>query len=298
MNEYAQAPSVIIFKDYVRVYFACRPLPDANGQYISLLAYIDLKRDNLFEIINICEQPILPLGDLGTFDEFGTNPASVIELEDGVRMYYAGWTRCESVPFNSAIGIAVSHDSGETFKRLGSGPILSYSVDEPFVLGSPKIRKFNNVWYLWYVAGKKWIENNGKKEPVYKIRMASSNDGINWKKIGRDLIENKLEENECQASPDVFFMNGRYHMVFSYRYNLDFKTRGKGYRMGYASSVDLINWVREDDKVGIDVSESGWDSEMVSYAHVFELDSDWYMLYLGNQHGRYGFGLAQLESQE
>ncbi len=33
---------------------------------------------------------------------------------------------------------------------------------------------------------------------------------------------------------------------------------------------------------------------MISYPHVFELDGSTYMAYLGNQVGRYGFGLAVL----
>jgi hypothetical protein len=295
MKEFAQAPSVLIFETIVRVYFSCRPLPDENGQYVSRLAYVDLNRNNLFEIVNICKNPILKLGELGTFDEFGTYPASVIRSGDDIRVYYAGWTRCESVPFNAAIGVAISYDNGETFTKLGNGPILSYTPDEPFVLGSPKIRKFNDLWYLWYAAGKKWIKNNGKPEPVYKIRMASSKDGISWIKNGKDLIENKLEENECQASPDVFFFNGRYHMFFSYRYNLGFKSKEKGYRIGYAFSDDLINWVRDDAKAGIDVSDEGWDSETISYPHIFELDESIYMLYQGNEIGRFGFGLAKLD---
>jgi len=295
MQEFAQAPSVIIFENYIRVYFSSRAIPDKYGQYISRLAYLDLNRDNLFDIINICKKPILPLGQLGTFDEFGTYPASVIKTAEEIRVYYAGWTRCESVPFNGAIGVAISYDNGDTFTKLGDGPVLSYSIDEPFVLGSPKIRKFNNIWYIWYVAGNNWIKNNGKPEPVYKIRMATSTDGINWIKNGKDLIEGRLEKNECQASPDVFFYKGKYHMFFSYRYNLDFKTIGKGYRIGYAFSADLMNWIRDDSKAGIDVSEEGWDSETVSYPHVFELDNNSYMLYQGNEIGRFGFGLAKLE---
>jgi hypothetical protein len=294
MKEYAQAPSVIFFENYVRVYFSSRTLPDANGQYLSRLAYIDLKKDNLFEIINICKEPILQLGNLGTFDEFGTYPATVIKTGDDMRVYYAGWTRCESVPFNAAIGIAFSNDGGETFTKIGNGPVLSYSPDEPFVLGSPKIRKFNNTWYLWYSSGKKWIKNNGKPEPVYKIRMAQSADGVNWVKYGKDLLGNVLEENECQASPDVFCYEGRYHMFFSYRCNLNFRKANRGYRIGYAFSNDLFNWTREDARAGIEKSENGWDSESVSYPHVFELDNKVYMLYQGNEIGRYGFGLAQL----
>ncbi len=295
MNEYAQAPSVIIFEKHVRVFFSSRAHPDKQGQYISRLGYIDLNRDNLFEIINICKTPILSLGERGTFDEFGTYPASTIKTGDEIRAYYAGWTRCESVPFNAAIGLAISHDDGETFNRLGKGPVLSYSHDEPFVLGSPKIRKFNNGWYLWYSAGKKWIENGGKPQPVYKIRMAYSVDGINWTKLGKDLIESVLEENECQASADVFFFKGRFHMFFSYRYNLNFREPKKGYRIGYASSDDLYNWIRDDTKAGLSTSESGWDSESVSYPYVFELDGKTFMFYQGNEIGKYGFGLAQLD---
>jgi predicted GH43/DUF377 family glycosyl hydrolase len=297
MQEFAQAPSVLVFDDFIRVYFSCRPPKDENGQYVSYTAYIDLNRNNLFEILNIAEKPILNLGELGTFDEFGIYPTSVIRNENEVLAYYGGWTRCDSVPFNVAIGLAISHDNGKTFTKFGKGPILSYSINEPFVISGPKIRIFNDRWYLYYIAGQKWIENNGNPEPVYKIRMAYSEDGINWIKLDKNLIESKLEENEAQASPDVFFFNEKYHMFFCYRYSLNFRIKENGYRIGYACSDDKINWVRDDTKAGIDISEEGWDSEMIAYPHVFELDGKIYMLYLGNQVGRFGFGLALLEGE-
>lgn len=295
LKEFAQAPSVLIFDTYIRVYFSCRPLSDKNGQYVSYSAFIDLNRSNLFEIVNISKKPILKLGKRGTFDEFGTYPISVIRNGNNILAYYGGWTRCDSVPFNVAIGMAVSHDNGITFHRLGDGPILTYDPDEPFIISGPKIRKFNDRWYLWYIAGKKWIRDKDKLEPVYKIRMASSSDGINWIKHGKDLIGNKIEENECQASPDVFFYKGKYHMFFCYRYSLNYRGKEKGYRIGYAFSDNLVNWVRDDAKAGIDISSEGWDSEMLSYPHVFKLDEKVYMLYLGNQVGRFGFGLAELK---
>jgi len=295
LKEFAQAPSVLIFDKFVRVYFSCRPLPDANGKYVSYSAYVDLNKYNLLEILNIAEKPILQLGELGTFDEFGVYPVSVIRNGADILAYYGGWTRCESVPYNVAIGFAISHDNGTNFHKLGNGPILSYGVHEPFVLSGPKIRRFNDRWYLWYIAGKKWILTDGKPEIVYKIRMASSIDGINWEREGRDLIENKLEENEAQASPDVIFYKKKYHMFFCYKYALNFRNNERGYRIGYAASDDMINWVRDDTKVGIDISQEGWDSESIAYPHVFELDDNIYMLYLGNQVGRFGFGLAKLE---
>lgn len=295
MKEFAQAPASLIFSDFVRVYFSCRPSADKNGQYVSYSAYVDLDRADLFNVLYVSRQPILTLGGLGEFDEFGTYPVSVIRNGEQIRVYYGGWTRCESVPFNVAIGMATSHDGGKTFTKLGKGPVLSYSPDEPFVLSGPKIRRFDDIWYLWYIAGRKWKMVDGRSEPVYKIRMATSSDGIRWKKINKDLIESRIEEDEAQASPDVFYANGKFHMFFCYRYSSRYRGKENGYRIGYAFSNNAIDWVRDDTKAGIDVSEEGWDAEMISYPHVFELDGKTYLAYLGNQVGRYGFGFAELQ---
>ena len=79
------------------------------------------------------------------------------------------------------------------------------------------------------------------------------------------------------------------------RASVDYRGKEKGYRIGYAKSEDALNWVRCDENAGIGISAKGWDSEMVSYPHVFELNGCIYLLYLGNQVGREGFGLAVLE---
>jgi hypothetical protein len=297
LHAFAQAPCTLMFDSFVRVYFSCRPAPDADGQHRSFSAFVDLNRSNLFDIVRVADRPILPLGTVGSFDEFGTYPTSVIRSGNRVMAYYGGWTRCESVPFNVAIGAAASNDGGETFERLGPGPVLSYSIDEPFVLSGPKIRRFNDCWYLFYIAGRKWKLVGNAPEPVYKIRMAWSKDGITWIKGNRDLIEHHLEEDEAQASPDVFVRNGRYHMFFCYRRSENFRGRENGYRIGYAWSDNLEHWTRDDSRADIDVSDDGWDSEMISYPHVFEVDGKTYMFYLGNQVGREGFGVAELQGE-
>src|SRR3989344_709421 len=104
LKEFAQAPATLIFDTFVRVYFACRPIRDANGQYVSYTGYVDLERDNLLKILRFSDKPILTLGKRGTFDEFGTYPTSVIRQGKKVIAYYGGWTRCETVPFTVAIG--------------------------------------------------------------------------------------------------------------------------------------------------------------------------------------------------
>ena len=96
MHAFAQAPATLVFDDFVRVYFSCRPKPDANGQYVSHAAWVDLDRSNLLKVVGMSSQPALPLGTLGTFDEFGTYPTSVVRNGGEVWAYYGGWTRCAS----------------------------------------------------------------------------------------------------------------------------------------------------------------------------------------------------------
>jgi hypothetical protein len=296
MKEYTQAPSTLIFDSFVRVYFSCRPKLDDCGNYVSYSAFIDLDRNNLFKIINIAKEPVLKLGGKGYFDEHGTYPISVIRQNEKVWGYYAGWTRCVSTPYNTAIGFAISNDDGESFEKLGPGPVLSYSLNEPFNIGSMSIRKYNNCFYLFYVAGKKWLLVNEKPEMSLKIRMAISKDGIIWTKQDRCIIEDKIDSDESQAGPDVIYANGKYHMFFDYWDPKTFRST-KLRKIGYAYSEDLIHWTRDDSRTGIGVSASGWDSEMVAYPHIFELDGYYFLLYLGNEIGKYGFGLARLEGK-
>ena len=299
MDSYAQSPSAVLMDEKIRVYFCTRPKQENPGQFVSLIGYIDVEPNNPTKILSISSSPLLELGETGTFDEFGTNPVSVLKAPDGhLKMVYAGWTRCESVPINGAIGYAQAEDSKDNFKRLGTGPVIEYSLYEPFMMGSPRLKFFNGEYYLFYVAGKKWQESpSGKLEPIYKIRAARSNNGLSWTKFNLDLIADKLGPNECQACPDVIYANGEYHMFFSYRDYFNYKGSSNGYRLGYATSTDLKNWSRNDEKVNFQpsIKSDDWDNEMVSYPNILQIENRTLMFYQGNQMGLSGFGVCELE---
>ena len=72
--------------------------------------------------------------------------------------------------------------------------------------------------------------------------------------------------------------------------------RGGSYRIGYAESADGLTWRRLDERAGIDVAPSGWDSDMIGYQFVFDAEGARYMLYNGNGYGATGIGLAVLEA--
>ena len=260
---------------------------------LTYTGFVDLDNNDLFNIVNVSTKPVLQLGELGSFDEFGTYPLSVIKENNFFRGYYAGWTRCESTPFNVGLGYAISTDNGRTFKKVYKGPIIPYTVDEPYVLSGPKIYKFNNKYYLFYISGRSWHRISGRYEISHRIRVAISDDGENWKKLNKNLIDTYWDKHESQSSPDVFFSGGKYHMFFC-GWTPKFFRLTRNRVIGYASSSDLINWSREDSKAGISLSKDGWDNKMVAYPHVFNLKDNIYMLYIGNENGKYGFGLAKL----
>lgn len=150
---------------------------------------------------------------------------------------------------------------------------------------------------MWYVYGTQWKQYAVDVQPdrTYKIGHAVSDDGIVWQKEGRQIIADRYSD-ECQALPSVLWFGGKYHMMFCYRQSFDFRTnRDRSYRIGYAYSDDLWSWTRDDTNVGIDVTVGDWDSDMLCYPYIFECEGQVYLLYNGNEFGRYGFGLARLE---
>jgi predicted GH43/DUF377 family glycosyl hydrolase len=294
--DFAQSPQSLVLSDRVRVYFSTREL-DNVGKYLSHVAYVDFSLD-MKDILGLSTGPVISLGGLGCFDEHGIFPINVLKEEDRILAYTTGWNRKVSVSADASIGLAISNDDGKTFRRYGTGPLLTASLNEPFMVADAFVKKYHNKYYMWYIFGIGWkcFSDHGEPDRIYKIAQATSDDGINWKRNGVKVISDKLNIDECQALPSVLFINDRYHMYFCYREAYGFRENPeRSYRIGYAYSYDLVSWTRDDSRAGIDVSSSGWDAKMQCYPHIFEVTGEVYMLYNGDEFGRYGFGLARLD---
>jgi predicted GH43/DUF377 family glycosyl hydrolase len=295
INTHGQVPFGIVLNNKLRIYFTSRPPKDYNNNYVSYIYYIDCDISDLSNVLNINRTPLLDLGKPGSFDETGTMPCSVLNIDDKIYMYYVGWSRSGNVPYHCENGLAISTDNGNTFTKYNEGPIMGRSVENPYIVGCPRVYKFNDELHMWYIGGTGWVFDNNKYESIYNIKHAVSKDGLVWKTINHDIVEKKFN-HECQTSVSVFEFNGLYHMYFTYRYAIDFRNSERGYRIGYAYSKDLKEWTRNDNVGGIEPSTEGWDSEMICYPHVLNIDSNLIMLYCGNQFGIDGFGYAVLES--
>jgi len=296
-SEFAQSPQALVLDDRVRIYFSTRTREPA-GKFLSHIAFVDFER-SMKKVLGVSTGPVIKLGNLGTFDEHGIFPMNVLRQKEAIYAYTCGWSRRVSVSVETSIGLAISRDGGLSFEKSGEGPILTSSIHEPFLVGDPFVAVYGETWHMWYIFGTKWMKST-EHEPfparVYKIAKATSTDGRTWVKEGRRLIDDRLNSDECQALPTVIEIDGRYHMYFCYREATDFrKNKERGYRLGYAFSDDLKNWTRDDGQAGIDISAQGWDSEMQCYPNLFRCDGEVYLLYNGNEFGRFGFGIARLE---
>ncbi len=290
---FAKSPQFVLIKDSPVFYFTsqCR---DKQGKWVSLPYWVSFD-SSFLNIEGFSKKPVVEKGSLGAFDEHGIFPFSPVKIGEDYFAYTTGWSRRQSVDIDMSIGLCKSED-GLNFLRVSSGPLMTSSLNEPFLVGDAFVRQYNNTFYMWYIFGDKWMvpAQGGNPERRYRITQAVSADGLHWSRDGRYIISID-NQRECQALPTVAFFNNRYHMAFCYRDVFDFRNGGKNaYKLGYAYSIDLLNWIRNDDFIYSISSRKTWDSSMQCYPNLFVLDGSMYCAYNGNEFGKSGFGLARL----
>jgi len=293
MVSHACVPTVVKLNDERwRILFAPR---NERGQ--SIPTFIDVDANDPTKVVYVHNKPIMELGELGTFDDGGIMPCSTVLTDEGLYLYYVGWNPSGSVAYRNAIGLAVSHDKGETFKRMFPGAIVDRNRTEPFFTASPYVMKEKDIWHMWYASSTGFVEINGKPEPLYVIKYADSQDGINWRRTNKTCIRPK-DNFEANARATVIKENGTYRMWYAYRGSFDFRNGNDSYRIGYAESKNAVDWVRMDNKSGIEFSKKGWDSKMQTYPAVIHNKNKKYLFYNGNGFGETGIGLAIYDEEQ
>ncbi|MEO8761760.1 MAG: hypothetical protein ABI388_09955 [Bacteroidia bacterium] len=285
MCSHAAVPFVEkLYSSYIKIYFTTR-----NVQNKSLIAWIIIDINNPFKIIEISSEPVLDLGAVGFFDEDGTMGCQLIQINDKKLLYYQGWNLATSVQFRNSIGMAFFDEASKSFKKISNGPILDRSIYDNCFVATPNVFKITDDKYLmYYLSCDEWVKKNEKLTHKYNIKIAESNDGINWIRHGKIAINYESKYEYAFSVPRVIQENKIYKMWYSFRASEEVET----YRMGYAESINGFDWSRKDNEVGIGVSSEGWDSQMICYPYIFDFEEQRYMLYNGNDYGRTGFGLA------
>lgn len=286
MNSHAAVPTAEhLVGDIFRVYFSSR---DKTNRSHTGAINIDLSEPENIKVIPNSLNLVIKPGELGEFDDSGAMATWITHYDNKRYLYYIGWNLGVTVPFRNSVGLQIS--SGEqAFRRYSQGPILDRTKDEPHFVASCCVIPDQDIWRMWYLSCTGWVIENDKPRHSYHIKYAESKDGISWARQGIVAIDYKNDDEYAISRPSVIYHNDKWKMWFSYRGRAT-----DSYRIGYAESKDGVSWERDDKRVGLDVSDAGWDSEMIEYPFVFEYKQRLYMLYNGNNYGETGFGLAVL----
>jgi hypothetical protein len=269
--------------DIYRIFFSSR---DVNNRSSVGGVDIDIVRGI---VIKEYDEPFFVHGDKGSFFERGVSIGNCYEANGKRFILFMGWQTPKDSHWRGDIGrllltsdFRLALDSDKHF--------LGINEDDPISLSYPWVLKNDiNEYTMWYGSTITWDAGNG--EMLHAINYASSSDGYHWKRHGL-CIPYEINKAQAFSRPTVIGNSQQgYQMWFSYR-----SGSGEKYRIGYAFSQDGSEWKLALKLSGIDVSNEGWDSEMIEYPYVFEHNNETYMLYNGNGYGKTGFGLAVLDA--
>ena len=164
-KNYAAVPiGNFIHENVLRIYYSSRQKDNKSTPFF--IEY-DLESRRI-----IAEQAIeIPLGNIGTFDEHGIMPTSLIKKNNEVWIFYIGWNTASSVPFRNSIGLAISRDDGVTFEKYSDGPILDRSLHDKCFVASNCVLEDDGFYKMYYLSCDKWEYINGKLTHFYNIKV-------------------------------------------------------------------------------------------------------------------------------
>lgn len=268
--------------DVYRIFFSGRD--DQNRSSVGAVDFDIVQR----KVINKHYAPFFEHGPVGSFYSDGISVGCCYEVNDVRYMLFMGWQNPPGEHWRGDIGrlivtpdLSLHVENEEPF--MGGCSIDPISLSYPWVQLRP-----SGGYDMWYGSTLQW--DAGNSEMLHVIQHAMSDDGNNWFRTGL-AVPYELGVAQAFSRPTILLNDsGDFEMWFSFR-----SGAGEKYRIGYAKSADGKNWVLDLKEAGIDVSPSGWDSEMLAYPFVFKHNGAIYMLYNGNGYGKTGFGLAILD---
>jgi hypothetical protein len=264
--------------DIYRVFYSGRD--DENK---SSVGYVDIDIV-LNKFVNDNNVLVFKYGAPDSFYSHGVSIGNMYQSNNERYILFMGWNIRNNEHWRGDVG-RLRLINNEHLEIIPNTPFMTTDLDDQVSLSYPFVVFHEGIYKMWYGSTLTWTSENG--EMIHVINYATSSDGENWEKHGL-AIPYELGVAQAFSRPTVLINEEGYHMWYSYR-----SGNGEKYRIGYSFSEDGENWNRKHNETGIDVSESGWDSEMICYPFVIEHKGERYMLYNGNQYGKEGFGIAK-----
>ncbi len=282
LASHAANPLAILLEgDVYRIFYSGR-----DTQNRSSVGFVDVDIIK-YEVTYVHHEPAFEHGSETSFYSHGVSIGNCYATDKYRYILFMGW-KCPSIGhWRGSIGRLIL-ETDYSLRIDSSDPLISLGGTDQISLSYPwVIQKENGSYQMWYGSTVSWDAGNG--EMLHVINHASSHDGHCWERKGL-AVPYVLGIAQAFSRPSVVRNRDEgYSMWFSYR-----GKPGDTYRIGYACSQNNINWELRLNEAGIDVSSTGWDSEMIEYPFVFDHKGQRFMLYNGNGYGKTGFGLAVL----
>jgi hypothetical protein len=284
LGSHAANPLAVLLEgDIYRVFFSGR-----DNENRSSVGFVDVDVARR-KVVYVHDEPVFEHGSEGTFFSHGVSIGNCYEAAGKRYILFMGWQCPPGGHWRGDIGRLVLEDNW-SLRLERNEPFLETDETDQVSLSYPWVMKEpSGTFRMWYGSTVTWDAGNG--EMLHVINQASSFDGHRWERKGL-AVPYRLGAAQAFSRPTVIGGSHGYHMWFSFR-----SGTGEKYRIGYAHSWNGDDWTLRLEDSGIQVSASGWDSEMIEYPFVFEHKAQWIMLYNGNGYGKTGFGLAVCDPQ-
>ena len=215
---------------------------------------------------------ILAPGDSGQWDSHGVQVGAIIKDGNSYMMYYTGMSNAYGA---WDVGLAFS-DDGIHWNKYPS-PVLKANYNEP-QLHVDCVLKVNSIYYMYYS-----ILNASSRS----IRMATSEDGINWVRNQSNPILTITESWEEYGVyfPSVIFENNMFKMVY-----MNFP----GDAFGMATSSNGASWNKTSSNPFFKQEDTyhNWAYNGIAYPNFVKLDNEYRIYYSGGHVNSYNYSIG------
>ncbi len=287
-----QLPTIEVVKDRLwRIYLSARTV-----QNIVTIYYLDVEPHNGMRIVK--QGKTLETNNLlkGEFGHDGVGPSCFYHTDRGPVMALIAM-RLDPPIYHACTMFWPQIPQTPQFEH---DPEIASFEDRDFAV-SPFVLRENGLYHMWYSRGCGWrMDAKPNPEPTYAIAHATSENGLDGWIIedGFSIPPQNPEETGITRACVQRRTDGDagWEMWYSYRSLFDpDRPTLRHYKIGYATSSDLISWQRHDaahEFVNPPTAQE-WDSDMQCYCTVVPFEGRQIMFYVGNGYGFGGIGYAE-----
>lgn len=196
--------------DRFRIYFSTR-----DGENRSSIGVIEVDLKEPSRVLADSSEPILTPGDLAMFDNSGCSIGCIVPVGEKRYLYYMGWHLTVRVPWQNALGLAISDGPRMPFRRWSRFPVVPLDETDPYTISYPWVLRENGMFRMWYGSNIAW--GSRREDMRHLIKYAESSDGISWQRRDIVAVDFGFPGEYAMCKPCVLKDGATYKMWFCSR---------------------------------------------------------------------------------